>query len=131
VQYNYIGGVRRPERVDPMRPCFPREDLLPPPEIQLIALHAYQGQGDDFIGISAYHDFGIAWMSVSIRDDQGRLIEEGDASPYDNPPDLWWFLPEVRVPLGTPVTVRVTAVDCMGGLGTGSVRKTLGEDDQW
>ncbi len=129
VQYNYVDGVRRPERVDTGEQRLVLEDVLPPPEIQLISLHAYEGQGDDFIGIDAYHEFGIASMRVTIHDDQGKRIEDGNAYPYDDQPNLWWFLPEVHVPLGTKVIVRVTAMDCMGGIGTRWTRKTLGEED--
>jgi hypothetical protein len=105
------------------------EDVLPPPQIELISLYDYEGQGDDSIGIDAYHDFGIADMHITILDDQGNRIEDGDAYPYTDHPNLWWFFPEVRIPLGTSVIVHVTATDCMGGVGRGSKRKTLGEDD--
>ena len=33
-----------------------------------------------------------------------------------------------RVSLGTSVIVHVTAMDCMGGIGTRWIGKTLGED---
>ena len=71
------------------------EDVLPPPEIQLISLDASEGQGDDFIGVDAYHDFGIAAMHITILDSQGNRIEDGDACPYTDHPTLWWFFPEV------------------------------------
>jgi hypothetical protein len=129
VQYNYVRGIRQPERVDPGQPRLILEDLLPPPEIQFISLFDYQGQGDDFIGVHAYHEFGIAAMYITIVDDQGNRAEVGNAYPYDENPNLWWFFPEVRVPLGTLVTVYVTAIDCMGGIGTRWIRKTLGEED--
>jgi hypothetical protein len=128
VQYNYIEGVRRPERVDLQQPRLFLEDVLPPPAIELISLDAYEGQGDDFIGVDAYHDFGIAAMHITILDDQGNRIEAGDAYPYEDHPNLWWFFPEVRMPLGTSLIVHVTAVDCIGGVGTCWIGKTLGED---
>ena len=53
VQYTFVGGVPRPERVDLRRPRLFLEDVLPPPEIELISLFDYEGQGDDFIGIDA------------------------------------------------------------------------------
>jgi heme/copper-type cytochrome/quinol oxidase subunit 2 len=129
VQYNYVQGIRRPERVDSGEPHLRLEEVLPPPEIQLISLFDYTGQGDDFIGVDAYHEFGIHSMRITIQDDHGNRIEDGDAYPYDDNPNLWWFFPEVRVPLGTKVVVRVTAMDCMGGFGTTQARKTLGEND--
>ncbi len=129
VQYNYGQGIRRPERVDVGERHLRLEEVLPPPEIQLISLYDYTGQGDDFIAVDAYHEFGIHSMRITIHDDQGDLIEDGDAYPYDDNPNLWWFFPEVQIPLGTKVIVRVTAMDCMGGIGTSQARRTLGEDD--
>lgn len=94
-----------------------------------ILLDAYEGQGDDFIGVVAYHDFGIHSMYITIRDGEGKLIENGEMSPYPENPDLWEYLPKARSPLGTKVIVQVTAMDCMGGIGRGWVRKILGEDE--
>ncbi len=137
IQHNYVKGVRQPERVDVgVRRLF-LEDVLQPPEIELVSLFDYTGQGDDFkaphrfcgVGIDANHEFGIHSMRITIHDDQGNVVESGDAYPYDNNPNLWWFFPEVRVPLGTSVIVHVTAMDCMGGIGRGWERKTLGEDE--
>jgi hypothetical protein len=45
VQYNYVEGVRRPERVDLREPRLFLEDVLPPPQIELISLYDYGGQG--------------------------------------------------------------------------------------
>jgi hypothetical protein len=123
IQENYIGGIREAQRVEPP---LAQEDLLPPPYIVHLGLEAYEGQGDDFIGIVASHDFGIYSMHITILDDRGNLIENGEASPYPENPELWEFLPTARVPLGTPVTVHVTAIDCMDGIGRRWERKTLG-----
>jgi hypothetical protein len=68
-------------------------------------------------------------MHITILDNQGNRIEDGDAYPYTDHPNLWWFFPEVRISLGTSVIVHVTATDCMGGVGRGCERKTLGEED--
>jgi hypothetical protein len=67
-------------------------------------------------------------MHISIRDDQGNRIESGDVYPYSEEPELWWFLPTAYVPIGTPVIVRVTAEDTMGGVATRWIWKTMGED---
>ena len=127
VQHNYIKGIQGPERLDLRERRLVLEDVLPPPEIQLISLDLYEGQGDDFIGIDAYHEFGIDLMQVTILDDQGNLIEEGGADPYEDRPNLWSFFPEVHVPLGTSVIAHVTAIDCLGGVGRRWIKKMLGE----
>ena len=123
IQENFIGGIRQAERVEPPLAC---ENLLPPPYIMYLSLEAYEGQGDDFIGVVAYHDFGIHAMHITILDEQGNLIETGEASPFPNDPELWEYLPTIRVPAGTAVTVHVTAIDCMGGVGRRWKSKTLG-----
>ena len=124
IQENYVGGVREAERA---KPVLVQENLLPPPCIMYIFLEGYEGQGDDFIGIVAFHDFGIASMRILILDEWGGVIESGEASPYPDDPELWEYLPTARVPLGTPVTVHVTATDCIDGIGRRWGSKTLGE----
>jgi hypothetical protein len=103
--------------------------LLPPPYIRVVILEEYEGQEDDFIGVVALNDFGIASMRISIRTEQGELIECGDANPFPDDPELWEFYPTVRVPAGTALVVQAVATDCMGGIGVGCERKMLGESD--
>lgn len=91
-----------------------------------VSLEGYEGQGDDFIGIVAYHDFGIHAMHITILDERGRRIESGEADPFPDNPELWDYIPTERVPPGTTLTVHVTAIDCMGGIGRGWESKTLG-----
>jgi hypothetical protein len=126
LQWNHIGGVPQPE---PAEPRLARKDLLPPPYIGFIALDGYLGQGDDYIGLTASHDFGIHSMHITIVDSQGNVIESGEMSPFPGNPDLWEYPPQACVPPGTSVTVLVTAIDCMGGIGRGWERKTMGEED--
>ena len=129
VQYNFVDGVAQPERVD-LEACLLLEEVLPPPEIELISLDAYDGQDPekDFIAAQVYTDFGIASMHITIRDLQGNVIESGEMDLFPNSPQFWDYLPTVRVPLGTNVIVEVTAVDCMGGIGTRRLGKTIGEE---
>ena len=124
IQQNFIDGIRQAGRMEPL---LVQEKLLPPPYIMSLCLEAYEGQGDDFIGVVAYHDFGIYSMHITILDDQGNRIESGEASPYPEDPDLWEFLPTARVPVGTSVTVLVTAIDYMDSVGRWWKRKTLGK----
>ena len=133
IQENYIGGVREAERAEtPLFHTVPKalslreENLLPPPFIKFISLFAYEGQEDDYIGVVACHDFGIHDMHITILDGQGRRIESGEVFPFPDNPELWEYAPTARVPAGTAVTVHVTAIDCMGGIGRGWESKTLG-----
>ncbi len=129
VQYNFVDGVPQPERVD-LEACILREDVLPPPDIELILIDTYQEQEgeQDCISVEVYADFGIASVHISIRDDRGKQIESGEMCPFPDHPKLWDYLPDARVPRGTNVIVEVTAMDCMGGTGTRWVRHTMGED---
>jgi len=76
VQYNFVDGVPQPERVDP-EACILRDDVLPPPDIELIFVDTYQEQeGErDIITAQVYTDFGAASVHVAIRDDKGNRIE--------------------------------------------------------
>jgi hypothetical protein len=129
VQYNFIDGLPQPERLDP-EACIWREDVLPPPEIELIFVDTYQEQeGErDIITAQVYTDFGAASVHVAIRDDKGNRIDSGEMDPFPNHPDLWDYLPGIRLPRDTELIVEVTAMDCIGGIGTHRVGHTMGED---
>ena len=124
LQYNYINGAPQPFVAEPP---FTQKHLLVAPFIGFIALDGYLGQGDDYIGLVASHDFGIHSMHITIVDDQGNSIESGEMWPSLEDPNAWEYVPKARVPGGTTVVVQVTALDCMGGIGRASERKTLGE----
>jgi hypothetical protein len=128
VRQNSIGGVRQADR---SWAPFISKGALVPPDIACISLEGYRGQDDDFIGIMVFHDFGIASLNVTILDDRGNRIESGDAFPYPDNPELWWFLPTVQVPSGITVNVQVTAIDCMGGICTRRIARTTGEEEEW
>ena len=123
---NTIAGAPRPF-MEEVR--LVQKYLLPPPSIGVIFLDGYHGQGDDYIGLVASHDFGIHSMRITIVDEHGNVIESGEMGPFWEDPNAWEYLPQACVPSGTTVTVHVTAFDCMGGIGRGWERKTLGEDD--
>jgi hypothetical protein len=110
-------------------PVLGQNDLLPPPCILALSLEGYKGRDDDLIGIWVDHDFGIARLHITIRDLQGKWIESGDAYPFSENAELWWYLPAVCVPMGTSVIVEATARDGMGGVGKWWKRKTVGERD--
>ena len=69
------------------------------------------------------HDFNIRSMRITILDERGDVIESGQASPFLEDPNGWEYLPQAYVPPGTEVTVHITAIDCMGGIGRGWERK--------
>ncbi len=125
---NYITGAPQPFGAETV---LAQEHLLPPPVIGFIALDGYLGQGDDYIALTASHDFGMHSVRITIVDDGGHVIESGEMWPFPGDPNGWEYLPQVCVPPGTSsVTIHVTAFDCMGGIGRASERKTL-EEQEW
>jgi hypothetical protein len=126
IQQKHIPGSQKEAWAEPV---LAQKDLLPPPCILAISLEGYKGEGDDLIGIWVDHDFGIARMHVTIWDLQGNRIESGDAYPFSEIAELWWYLPTACVPPGTSVIVEATARDGMGGVAKWWKRKTMGEKD--
>ncbi len=112
------------------RPPFTQKHLLAPPSIGCISLENYLGRDDDYIVFMVSHDFGIRSMCVTILDEHGEVIESGEASPFREDPNGWDYSPQADVPPGTSVTVQITAVDNMGGIGRIWARKTMGEDPE-
>ncbi len=129
VQQNSIAGIC--PAAEWAQPVLAQKDLLPPPCILSISLEGYKGQGDDLIGIWVDHDFGVASLHVTIRDLQGNTIEKGDACPFSESTELWWFFPVVCVPLGTAVIVEVTAMDGMGNIARWGKSKTMGKEEDF
>jgi hypothetical protein len=97
-------------------------EFLPSPKIEVIELTNYQGNIGDLIFLVASTDFGIWNLHVVIRDDQGNIIESGNAAPFEDAPDCWEYVVTTEVPSGTPVTVYATATD--GFWGVGALRTT-------
>jgi hypothetical protein len=115
IRENYIGGVKPFIGDDPR---LSQPDLLPPPRIEAIELHFYQGRVDDQVMLCVTSDFGLASVSVVIMDGQGNLIERGEADPISASAECWSYVARVDVPAGTSVTVQAAAVDRLGGAGT-------------
>jgi hypothetical protein len=122
VKENYIRGVNTyhsPESI----PAIPH--LLPSPKVEIIELTDYQGQIGDPIFFATSDDFGMSNLYVVIRDDQGNVIESGDAAQFDDCSDCWDYRATVSVPSGTSVTVYAIATDSLWGAGALSARLTL------
>ena len=122
VRENYIAGVktyRSPESV------LALPHLLPSPKVEVIELTDYQGQIGDPIFFATSDDFGMSNLYVVIRDDQGNVIESGDAAQFDDCSDCWDYRATVAVPPGTSVTVYAIATDSLWGAGALSQGTTI------
>lgn len=119
VKENYIAGVR----TFYSRERFPvQADLLPPPRIEMFELASYKGQVDDLILLATSDEFGMMNLHIVIQDDQGNLIESGDAVQFDDSPDCWDYMATGSVPSGTSVIISAFATDCLWGVGSLSTR---------
>jgi hypothetical protein len=122
VKEKYIAGVK----TFYSRGLFMTQtDLLPPPKIEMIEVSTYKGQVDDLILLATSDDFGMTNLRVVIQDDQGNLIESGDAAQFDDCSDCWDYMTTVSVPSGTPVIISVVATDCLWGVGSLSTRMRI------
>lgn len=113
VKEKYIAGVKSGGHGEP---SWITPDLLPPPKIESLDLDFYEGRVDDFISIYTSDDFGIVNIFITIQDENGNLIESGNAFDWPEQPNRWAYLTSVPVPDGTPVTVQVAVIDGLGGM---------------
>ncbi len=66
-------------------------DFLHPPEIQRIDLSSYHGKADDTITITAVDDIKVKTVGVMIVNDDGTLVEKGEAAAADQNSSLWLY----------------------------------------
>ena len=85
-------------------------DLLNAPKIQEINLSAYHGNIGDIIVIRAYDDFKIISLVVSILNDDGSLVEQGNALNNNGP--IWVYTATAKNDnlLGDKIIVRATDI---------------------
>ena len=98
-------------------PAWVDQEFLPPPRIETIEPTCYNGKIEDPIFLITSADLGVANLYVVIRDDQGNVIESGNATPFEDCPDYWDYLATVSVPSGTRVTIYAAATDTYWGVG--------------
>lgn len=122
VRENYIAGVNTYHSQEKVL-ALPH--LLPSPKVEIIELTDYHGQIGDLIFFATSDDFGMSNLYVVIRDDQGNVIESGDAAQFDDCSDCWDYRATVAVPPGTSVTVYAIATDSLWGAGALSAQLTL------
>lgn len=122
VKQKFIGGVKPSYGSEP---AWLPADLLPPPVIENLDFDLYEGCADNFILIQTSDDFGIINLVLILKDQDGNLIESGNAFDYPEEPNQWVYGTSVTVAAGTSVTVQAVATDQLGGLSTRSERVTV------
>ncbi len=93
-------------------------DFLVAPEVESIDTIDYRGNVGDPVAIRAKDDFMVTRVKVQILDSAGTLIEEGDAVTDESARMLWKYVATAAnaTPAGT--TVRATAFDKPGNVGS-------------
>ena len=120
---------------DPWQTIYVRKDLsalsmfhaglLPPPQIELLDVSTYEGQAGDIIQIHTCDEFGVEGVHVSIRDEEGKLIEHDYVMENPDYAGHWVYFATVSIPSGTRITISVKALDGLGGVGVMSCRMVI------
>lgn len=87
-------------------------DFFNAPTIHNVDLSAYNGQTGNAISILATDDFRVESVHVSITNDQGNVLESGNAIPVTD--GRWNY--QATATITTPVTIEVVARDYPGGV---------------
>ena len=81
-------------------------NYLNPPEILLVDLDGYHGGSGEPIRVAAYDTIEVVAVRVSIRTDDGTLVEAGDAT---NDHGAWTYRTTAAVPAEKSWRVEIVA----------------------
>lgn len=98
------------------------EDFFQPPEVLEIGLQFYRGRKGDHIQIRAYDKVKVVEVGVLILDEQGRLLEFGQADFVEG--DIWRYSGKKNLNVGA-VMVIIDVFDLPGHVTEGRLSKTL------
>jgi hypothetical protein len=98
-------------------------DYLHPPVVSTVDLNAYTGAAGAVIRVTAYDDFEVTAVMVSLADGSGAVLE-GGAAVMEN--GRWLYTTTTTAPAGTEVTVTATALDRPGNEGSAAAVKVIG-----
>ena len=80
---------------------------------------------DGLVQINTSEYFGVMSVYVVLEDDQGNPIESDYAFENELMRNHWCYVPSASLPSGTTVTIRVIAMDQLGGVGIQSESVTV------
>jgi hypothetical protein len=101
-------------------------DYLNAPEVVNVDSLNYNGQAGSTIAIETEDDFGVVKVEVVLtKDGDGTLIEQGLAVEIMPGKGIWTYTATQVVPIGTEVTMQVTAFDRPGGSGAQTVSRLI------
>ena len=104
-----------------------KSGLIPSPRIELLwpELSLRDGQMHGLIQINTSDVFGILYISVTLTDGAGNLLEAGYALRNEVCDGHWAYFPSETLAIGTVVNVHAVAVDALGGMGTAHEKCTV------
>jgi hypothetical protein len=98
-------------------------DFFNAPTIHNVDVFGYSGNIGDVITVNASDDFGVEKVLVSISDDQGNPIENGEAVETAEGSGEWNYTATAQ---GQPtVKIQVVALDHPGGTAIMNIDKTF------
>jgi hypothetical protein len=118
-EYN-ISGLPQGDSIPPeLRNPLSISSLLQPPRIQHLWAALTERIEESLIIAQIYaHDLDVWSVYVTIKTEEGYLIERGNAEIDEGMPGVWEYMPTISIPAGTTVIVQVFARDRLDGVGT-------------
>jgi hypothetical protein len=110
-----------PSAPQPVKGEIYMEGLLRPPGIASVEIE----DADPIIFIFTDEGVGKIDIFVSVRDEQGNVVESGPALYLPGSGTEWAFTILEPVPPGATVDVSITVVDCVGGVRVEHHRLTI------
>jgi hypothetical protein len=113
-------GKREPFPPRKELPALRLDGLLPPARIEVLEPYLFspQDRADSIIYLVALGEYGVMNVYVIVEDEVGKQIESGFALRDETEPEDWYYFPVTSFPYGASVTVRASAMDPLGGIGT-------------
>ena len=101
--------------------------LLTAPRIEILWPELYRqgGETKGLIQINTSDLFGILYVYVTLKDEEGNPLENGYAMRNEVWDGHWGYIPSVQLPVNTVVIVRALAVDALWGLGVAQEKCTV------
>jgi hypothetical protein len=100
-------------------------DFLNAPSIDAIDLSLYNGQAGNPIYITTSDDFGVVSVSVTVRNNEGGVLESGQAAESVAGSGRWAFTSSAAIAAGNEVNVQVAATDRPGGVAVETASKMI------
>jgi len=100
-------------------------DFLKRPSLEALDLSEYTGQTGDPIYFMTNDNGGVANALVTISDEDGTVLESGEASEVDPGMGYWMYTTQCAIPGGILVLINVKVSDRPGNIAEVTDQKAL------